>query len=93
MRMKKWMAWMLSAILTLAAVLPLSALAEEAVPDTELEGFVTELVEGGFIMEDKDCLLYTSWTAYPWMTLWPRPFSMTWENATRRTKFLKRRAW
>ncbi len=54
MRMKKWMAWMLSAILTLAAVLPLSALAEEAVPDTELEGFVTELVEGGFIMEDKE---------------------------------------
>lgn len=52
MKMKKWLALTLSAIMLLAVAIP--AFAEETLPDTELEGFVTELVDGGFIMEDKD---------------------------------------
>jgi len=37
--------------LLLAALLPLSAFAQDV--DTELEGYVTEILEGGFLMEDK----------------------------------------
>ena len=39
-------------VLLLAVVLPLTAFGEEV--DTELEGYVTEIVEGGFLLEDKD---------------------------------------
>ena len=50
--MKKIISLLLSLTLTLA--LPLAAFGEQSAPDTELEGFVTELVEGGFLMEDID---------------------------------------
>ena len=39
-------------VLLLAVVLPLTAFGEEI--DTELEGYVTEIVEGGFLLEDKE---------------------------------------
>lgn len=54
-RMKKnsWLAVMTGLVL-LAAALPLGALAQSSLPDTELEGFVTELVEGGFMMNDQE---------------------------------------
>jgi len=39
-------------VLLLAVVLPLTAFGEEV--DTELEGYVTEIVEGGFLLEDKE---------------------------------------
>lgn len=48
MKLTKTIALMLAALLAFA--MPFTAMAEAA--DTELEGFVTELVEGGFIMED-----------------------------------------
>ena len=47
--MKKWIATLLALVLMLAATLP--AFAEQTV--FTLEGFVTEVVEGGFVMEDK----------------------------------------
>lgn len=52
MKMKKRAAALLS--LLLALTLPLCALAQGAAPDTMLEGFVTELMEDGFLMEDKE---------------------------------------
>lgn len=52
--MKRKNAFSLFLALLLTFALPLGAFAEEPAVDTELEGFVTELVEGGFIMEDKD---------------------------------------
>lgn len=52
--MKRRNAFSLFLALLLTFALPLGAFAEEPAVDTELEGFVTELVEGGFIMEDKD---------------------------------------
>jgi len=48
MKHRKWIALLTA----LCLALPLGALAAEA--DTELEGLVTELVDGGFIMEDRD---------------------------------------
>ena len=48
MKHRKWIALLTA----LCLALPLGALATEA--DTELEGLVTELVDGGFIMEDRD---------------------------------------
>lgn len=48
MKHRKWIALLLA----LCLALPLGALAAEA--DTELEGLVTELVDGGFVMEDRD---------------------------------------
>lgn len=40
--------------LVLAFALPLAAFAEKAEMDLELEGFVTEIVDGGFVMEDAE---------------------------------------
>ena len=48
--MNKWIALLLTLMLLTAAVLP--ALAEQ--PSHTLEGFVTELVENGFVMEDQE---------------------------------------
>ena len=48
MKHRKWIALLLA----LCLALPLGALAAEA--DTELEGLVTELVDGGFVMEDRE---------------------------------------
>ena len=48
--MKKILIVMLVVVLTL--LLPLAAFAQET--DTELEGYVTEIVDGGFVMEDKE---------------------------------------
>ncbi len=48
--MKKMMTTLLS--LMLAFALPLAAIAEEAEPAHVLEGLVTEILEGGFLMED-----------------------------------------
>lgn len=48
MKHRKWIALLTA----LCLALPLGALATEV--DTELEGLVTELVDGGFIMEDRD---------------------------------------
>lgn len=48
--MKKKMMTLLS--LLLAFALPLAAMAEEPETDLLLEGLVTEIVEGGFVMED-----------------------------------------
>ncbi len=45
----KWLAWLLVSLMAL----PLAGFALEA-PDARLEGLVTELVEGGFLMEDAD---------------------------------------
>lgn len=39
-------------VLTLSFLLPLSAFAEEEAEFLELEGYVTELMDGGFLMED-----------------------------------------
>ncbi|MEG2605521.1 MAG: hypothetical protein RSB91_11325, partial [Clostridia bacterium] len=50
--MKKIIGLLLSLALTLA--LPLAAFGEQSEIDTELEGLVTALVEGGFLMEDID---------------------------------------
>lgn len=50
MKLTKTIAVVLAALMVCA--MPFYAMAEET--DTELEGFVTELVEGGFIMEDKE---------------------------------------
>lgn len=50
MIMKKKLMTLLSLLLALA--LPLAALAEEPEMDLMLEGLVTEIVEGGFLMED-----------------------------------------
>ena len=48
MKHRKWIALLTA----LCLALPLGALAAEA--DTELEGLVTELVDGGFVMEDRE---------------------------------------
>ena len=40
--------------LLLAVALPLAAFAEAEETDLQLEGFVTEIVDGGFVMEDAD---------------------------------------
>ncbi|MDD3335083.1 MAG: hypothetical protein PHI98_06130 [Eubacteriales bacterium] len=50
MTLQKILALAVALVMTLA--LPLLAFAEDAALDTELEGYVTELVEGGFLMED-----------------------------------------
>lgn len=50
MKRKNVISLLAAAVLCLA--LPLGALAEADAPDTLLEGLVTEIVDGGFVMED-----------------------------------------
>lgn len=50
MNLNKRIALLLAAVMLLTV--PFAAVAEEM--DTELEGYITELVEGGFLMEDKE---------------------------------------
>lgn len=54
MTLKKILSYILSATLLIMAIVPITAFAEGAEIDTELEGFVTEVVDGGFLMDDKD---------------------------------------
>lgn len=53
MSFKKFLSYILSAAVLMMTVLPMSAFAESAEIDKELEGFVTEVVENGFLMNDK----------------------------------------
>ncbi|NLO85744.1 MAG: hypothetical protein GX096_10005 [Clostridiales bacterium] len=54
MNFKKFLSYILGAAVLMMTVLPMSAFAESAEIDKELEGFVTEVVENGFLMNDRD---------------------------------------
>ncbi len=54
MTSKRSFAWIVSVMLLCAALLPAFSLAEKAAVDTDLQGLVTEVFDGGFLMNDME---------------------------------------